>query len=99
MATPRRSLGLLIVLALGVAPSLSGCAATEAHPASAEPQSGFIDSFVEKLKREDDEAEVREFREHEPTKEELEEAREHSEQVQVEQAQVEQAQAREEQQS
>jgi hypothetical protein len=88
MRATRKSLCILTVLALGVAPALSGCAATETDTASAEGRSGLIGGFVEKLKREDDEAEVRELREHEPNSEEREEAREKTEQAQVEVAQA-----------
>jgi hypothetical protein len=90
---PARSKGAcaLAVLALVCAPALTGCAGGEAQPASAESHSGVLDSFIAKLKSEDDEAEVRELTEDAPlTKEEREEAHE-----QLEQRESEAAQARE----
>jgi hypothetical protein len=86
MVAPRASLCTLAVLALGIVPTLSGCAGAESGPPSAQASSGFIDSFVEKLKREDDEAEVKELAEHEESKEEREETHEKAEQAQIEQA-------------
>ncbi|HEV3282958.1 MAG TPA: hypothetical protein VG010_02040 [Solirubrobacteraceae bacterium] len=55
--------------------------------ASAQKQGGFIGSFVSELKREDDQAEVRELREQAPkTPEEREAAREQREQAAIEAA-------------
>jgi hypothetical protein len=89
MPAPRRSLCTLIVLAVGVVPALSGCAGTENGPPSAQAGSGgFIDSFVEKLKREDDELEVKELSEHDETREEREESHEQAEQAHMEQVQA-----------
>jgi uncharacterized protein (DUF3084 family) len=63
--------------------------------ASAQAQGGVLGNFVGQLKREDDQAEVREIREHAPqTREERQEARE-----QGEQARMELAEAREREQS
>jgi multidrug resistance efflux pump len=63
--------------------------------ASAQAQGGVLGNFVGQLKREDDEAERRELREHAPqTREDRQEARE-----QAEQAEMEVAVAREREQS
>jgi hypothetical protein len=56
---------------------------------SAQAHGGIVGELVGQLKREDDEAEVREIREHEPlTHEEREEAHEQAEQVAMQVAQA-----------
>jgi hypothetical protein len=90
MPGPRRSLCTLVVLALGIVPALSGCGGTESGLPSAQAHTGFIDGFVEKLKREDDEAEVKELAEHEETREEREETHEKAEETHMERAQAQQ---------
>jgi hypothetical protein len=80
-----RGVCALVVLGLVCAPALSGCAGGETQPATAESHGGgLIGGFVEQLKREDDENELKELAEHEFTKEEREEAHERLEQEEVE---------------
>lgn len=89
MPASRRGACALAVLALVCAPLLSGCASGETQSASAEAHSGILDGFIAKLKREDDENEVRELAQHQPeTKEEREEAHEQAEQQEIEVAQA-----------
>lgn len=92
MAAPRKGAWALAALALLVAPTLSGCASTQATSASDVPHVWLIGGLVEQLKREDDEAELKELREHESTREEREQGREAAEQAEVEAADA-QAQA------
>jgi hypothetical protein len=95
MPASRKGACALVVLALICTPVLSGCAGGETQPASAESHSGILDSFIAKLKREDDENEVRELADQAPiTKEEREEAHEQAEEQEIE---AEQAQEAEEQ--
>ena len=49
----------MAALAVLIVPSLSGCAA--GGPGAARAQAGVVGELFEQLKREDDEAEVREF--------------------------------------
>lgn len=89
MPRNRKSACALIVLALLCLAVLSGCAGGEAQPASAQAQGGVFGGLIERLKREDDEAELRELAEHEPlTREEREEAHEQLEQREVEEGQA-----------
>lgn len=83
-----------VLAAVGL-PALSGCGGAEGGPPSAQAGSGLIDGILQALKREDDAADVKELRKHEPTKEEREEAREQVEQANLEQAQQEQTQGQE----
>jgi hypothetical protein len=93
MAQARTSTCLsFVILVLG----LSAFCFANPHEiaASAQAHGGIVGDLVGQLKREDDEAEVREIREHEPlTSEEREEAHEQAEQVAT---QVAQAREREE---
>jgi uncharacterized membrane protein len=92
MPASRKGACALVVLALICTPVLSGCAGGETQPASAESHSGIVDSFIAKLKREDDENEVRELAENAPiTKEEREEAREQAEEQEIEAEQAHEA--------
>jgi hypothetical protein len=61
MTRTRKRLCVTAIMALLVAPSLSGCSEV-GPPGAARAQAGVIGEFVEELKREDDEAEVRELR-------------------------------------
>jgi uncharacterized membrane protein len=92
MPASRKGACGLVVLALICTPVLSGCAGGETQPASAESHSGILDSFIAKLKREDDENEVRELAENAPiTKEEREEAHEQAEEQEIEAEQAHEA--------
>jgi hypothetical protein len=55
----RKSLCTAAALAVLVVPSLSGCAA--GGPGAARAQAGVVGELFEQLKREDDEAEAREY--------------------------------------
>jgi hypothetical protein len=92
MPARRRGACALAVLALVCAPLLSGCASGETQPASAQAHSGILGGFIARLKREDDENEIRELAEHQPeTKEEREEDHEQAEQQEIEAAQAQEA--------
>ena len=85
----RRGICTALVLALLIAPALSGCGSGEPTAAVAIAKSGILGGLADELKREDDEAEVREIREHEPqTSEERQEAREQSEAAAIQSAQA-----------
>jgi hypothetical protein len=62
MLRPRKGLCTAAALAVLVVPSLSGCA-SGGPPGSARAQAGMFGELFEQLKREDDEAEVREIAE------------------------------------
>jgi len=86
MPTPRRGAWAVVALALFVAPALSGCGTGQTAPASAGPHIWLVGGLVEQLKREDDETELKEIREHESTREDREQAHERAEQEEVEAA-------------
>jgi hypothetical protein len=84
MAQARNSLCALVMIVL-VAVPLSGLVGGENGPVlSTQAGQGLVGGLVAQLKREDDEAELKEIAEHQPrTKEEREEAREQAESAQV----------------
>lgn len=88
MPARRKSMCILALLAVLVVPTLSGCGnSSEPTLAVAVVKSGVLGSLTDGLKREDDETEVRELREHAPqTREEHQEAREREEQAAIEAA-------------
>jgi NAD(P)H-dependent flavin oxidoreductase YrpB (nitropropane dioxygenase family) len=87
MPTARKSICMLALLAVLVVPTLSGCGNSEPTLAVAVAKSGVLGSLTDGLKREDDEAEVKELRESAPhTSEERREAREAQEQATIEAA-------------
>jgi hypothetical protein len=90
MHDPRKRLALGLVLALLVAPALSGCASSgEPTLASAVAKSGVVAGVVDSLKAADDEAEVQRLHEGEPQSSgEREEARDQHEQVAMEDQQA-----------
>jgi hypothetical protein len=89
MPHPRRAFGVLLVLVL-LAPALSGCAGSEPSAAPVAAARGLVDGVVSELKREDDEAELKEIREAKPpTNEERKEAHEQAEWAAVESHQAE----------
>jgi hypothetical protein len=87
MAQVRNALCALAVIVL-IAVPLAGWLGGESSPVSAQAGRGVIGGFVGKLKREDDEAEVKEIAEHESTPEDREQAREQAERVQLEATQA-----------
>jgi len=92
----RRRVCVLLALAL-LAPVLSGCSNSEPTVASAIARSGMLGGLGEQLKREDDEAELQEIREHAPqTPEEHREARERQEGAAIEAAPAGEHEAEEE---
>jgi hypothetical protein len=94
MLAPRKGPVGLVVLALLLAPVLSGCGGSEPTAASTVAESGLAGGFVEQLKREDDETEVREDSENAPqTREEREELHEQAEQATMESAQGQESEA------
>lgn len=86
MAQARKGSPLAILLVLAGL-SVFCFAGLHELAASAQAQGGVLGGFVGQLKREDDQAEVRELREHAPqTREERQEAREQAEQAEMEAA-------------
>jgi hypothetical protein len=87
-----------VALAILLVPVLSGCAGAESGPSSAEARGGAIAELAGGLKREGDEAELKEIVDRETTEEERQELREgleegeHAEQAQEQQEQQEQVQ-------
>jgi len=83
MAQARNALCALVIIFL-VAVPLAGWLGSENGPVSAQAGRGVVGGLVGQLKREDDEAELKEIAEHQPrTKEEREEAREQAESAQL----------------
>ena len=79
-----------LVLVLMLAVPLAGFVGGERGPIS--PQAGgLIAGFVDQLKREDDETELKEIAERSPTREDREQAKEQAEQAQLEAAQAQEA--------
>ena len=60
MFRPRKELCIALAMGALVAPALSGCASV-ATPGAAAEQAGVVGEVFEQLKREDDEAEVKEL--------------------------------------
>jgi Sec-independent protein translocase protein TatA len=87
MAQARNALCALVIIVL-VAVPLAGWLGSENGPVSAQAGRGVLGGFVGRLKREDDEAEVKEIAEHESTPEDREQAREQTERVQLEATQA-----------
>lgn len=87
MSAVRNGLCALVIVVL-VAIPLAGCAGGEAGPISAQAGVGVVRGVIEGLKREDDEAELKELAEHEPSAEEREQAKEHAEEVSLAEAQA-----------
>jgi hypothetical protein len=85
MSAVRNALCALAIVVL-VAVPLAGCAGGESGPISAQAGVGFVTGLIDGLKREDDEAELKELAEHEPSKEEREAAHERAEDVPVAEA-------------
>ena len=83
-----RGLCALLIIALFAAPLLSGCGGSEEPTAAAAvAQSGVFGGIADQLKREDDEAELREIRENAPqTRQEREEAHEQAERAEMQRA-------------
>jgi hypothetical protein len=90
MLHARKGRCAVLVLALLVAPVLSGCAgSSEPSAAPVAAARGFVGGVVSELKREDDETERKEMREAAPqTKEEREQAHEQAEQAAVQSRQA-----------
>ena len=90
MAQARNALGALVMIVL-VAVPLSGLIGGENGPVlSAQAGQGLVGGLVSQLKREDDEAELKEIAEHQPrTKEEREEAHEQAESAELAAVQAE----------
>jgi hypothetical protein len=80
-----------LVLVLLLAVPLAGFMGGEGGPISAKAGAGLIVGFVDQLKREDDEVELKEIAERSPTKEDREQAKEQAEQAQLEAAQAQEA--------
>jgi hypothetical protein len=80
---------LALVLLLAV--PLAGFVAGERGPISPQAGAGLITGFVDQLKREDDETELKEIAERSPTREDREQAKEQAEQAQLEAAQAQEA--------
>lgn len=88
----RKGLCAVLVLALFAAPVLSGCGSSESSATPVAAASGFLRGIVSELKREDDEAELKEIRETAPrTREEREEAHEQTERAALESSQAQEA--------
>jgi hypothetical protein len=93
MAQARNALCALVIIVL-VAVPLAGWLGGENSPVSAQAGRGVVGGLVGQLKREDDEAEVKEIAEHESTPEDREQARERAEGAQLEAAQAQEQQER-----
>ena len=98
MAQARNALCALVIIVL-VAVPLAGWLGSENGPVSAHPGHGLVGGLVGQLKREDDEAEVKEIAEHESTPEDREQAREQAEGAQLEATQAQEQQERQPEQS
>jgi hypothetical protein len=80
-----------LVLVLMLAVPLAGFVGGERGPISPQAGAGLIAGFVDQLKREDDETELKEIAERSPTREDREQAKEQAEQAQLEAAQAQEA--------
>jgi hypothetical protein len=87
MSAARNVLCAMALVVL-IAVPLAGAAGGENGPFSAKAGVPLVGGFVAQLKREDDEAEVKELAEHPADSEEREQAREYTEQVQLEESQA-----------
>lgn len=96
MAQARNALCALVVIVL-IAVPLAGWLGGENSPVSAQVGRGAIGGLVGQLKREDDEAEVKEIAEHESTPEDREQAREQAERAQLEATQAQEQERQPEQ--
>jgi hypothetical protein len=96
MAQARNALcAVVIVVLLGV--PLAGWAASDNGPISPQAGHGLIGGFIAQLKHEDDEAEVKERTEHQPSREDREQAREQTERIALEETQAQEQERRAEQ--
>jgi hypothetical protein len=96
MAQARNALcAVVIVVLLGV--PLAGWAASDNGPISSQAGHGLIGGFIAQLKHEDDEAEVKELAEHQPSREDREQAREQTERIALEETQAQEQERRAEQ--
>jgi hypothetical protein len=83
-----------MVLVVIVAVPLSGWFASEDGPFSPHAGKGVVGGVIGQLKREDDEAEVKEISEIQPSQEEREQGREHVEGLQLEEMQSQEQEQR-----